>query len=245
MAPRRSHDREPERNTGAPDLACTIIEGCSAAISAFRHVLLDAARTDVPVVLIGETGTGKTTFAQALHALSPRRGRPFVRVDCPAGAGDLAEHARAAATGTLFLDDVTELSREEQSFALAIMQDVYTASGHPSVRVVTSAHPALETTVAAHHFRADLYYRLSVFEVSIPPLRERRDDIIPLARRFVERAASREGRAPPALPLDVEQALLAYGWPGNVAELMSVVERLVILAPGSALQVAALPTRIR
>lgn len=241
MAPGLGHRRETAL-TGTDGLA---LDGGSAAMSAFRHLLIDAAHHDVPVLLVGETGTGKTTFAEALHALSPRAARPFVRVDCPAGIVDVTEQGRTARTGTLFLDEVAELSHEAQSSALAIVQNACAAPGHPEVRLVASAHPDLEKKLADHRFRTDLYYRLSVFELRIPPLRERTEDILPLARRFVEIAARRERRAPPDLAPELARALLAYGWPGNVAELMSVVERVLILAPGDALQVSALPERMR
>lgn len=244
MASGLGHEREAALDR-AQALAESAIEGRSVAISAFRRLLLGAARTDVPVLLLGETGTGKTTFARALHALSPRAGRPFVRVDCRGRPGDLAEHARAARTGTLFLDEVSELAHDAQSSALALVQEAYARPGHPPVRVLTSAHPDLEAKVAARRFRPDLYYRLSVFEALIPPLRDRAEDIVPLARRFVEAAAKREGRALLELPPEMERALLSYQWPGNVTELMSVIERVLILAPGGTLDVAALPPRMR
>ncbi len=243
MAP-TAHDHDAAL-TGVEDRSEIALQGRSVAMTSFRRLLVEAAHHDVPVLLVGETGTGKTTFAEALHALSSRATRPFVRIDCPAAPTDVVEQARAAKTGTLFLDEVAELSRDAQASALAVVQDAYRTPTRPGLRVVSSAHPDLEAKVSTRRFRPELFYRLSVFEVRIPPLRERREDILPLARRFVELAARHERRAPPEFSPELERALLAYRWPGNVAELSSVVERMLILAPDGSLEVAALPERMR
>ncbi len=243
MAP-TAHDHDAAL-TGAEGVSEIALQGRSVAMASLRRLLVEAAHHDVPVLLVGETGTGKTTMAEVLHALSPRATRPFVRVDCPAATTDLVEQARAARAGTLFLDEVAELSHDAQAAALALVRDAYRAPERPELRVVASAHPDLEARVAAGRFRPELFYRLSVFEVRIPPLRERGEDILPLARRFVELTARRERRGPPELSPELERALLSYRWPGNVAELWSVVERMLILEPDGSLQVAALPERMR
>jgi DNA-binding NtrC family response regulator len=220
------------------------LEGASPAMRAFGRLLAQAARHDVPVLLVGETGAGKTTFARALHAMSPRAELPFVRVDCPAATGDLSVHADAARTGTLFLDEVAELSPSAQASALKLLQGRSHAPPPLAIRVVASTRHDLDVETRTGRLRKDLFYRLCVCEIRIPPLRERAEDILPLARTFVASLASKEGRPPPELSPELERALVAYSWPGNVSELMSVLERLVILAPGSSLDVSALPERI-
>jgi NtrC-family two-component system response regulator AlgB len=207
---------------------------------AFARMLEHAAQHDVNVLLLGESGTGKTTLAPALHAMSPRAARSFVRVDCPAVAGDLPTQARAARRGTLFLDEVAELSPAAQAAALQLLQD----SRPLPLRLVASSRHDLQAEVSAGRFRNDLFYRLDVLEIRIPPLRERTEDILPMARSFVASLARGQGRSPPELSPELERALLRHSWPGNIQELLGVLQRMLILSNGARLDVGALPDRI-
>jgi len=212
----------------------------SPAMQSFARLLADAAQHPVPVLLIGEAGTGKSTFARALHAVSSRAARPFVTVDCTTVVEDLSIPARNAHRGTLFLHEVAELPLAVQATALKLLQD-----SHPlRVRLVASTRHDLDAEMAAGRFRKDLFYRLDVLELTVPPLRERREDVVPMARAFAASIARREGRSPPELSPALERALLRYSWPGNVNELRSTLQRLLILSPGSSLDVSALPDRI-
>jgi NtrC-family two-component system response regulator AlgB len=209
----------------------------------FLAMLADAARHDAPVLLVGESGTGKTALARVLHGLSARAHRPFVRIDCAAGSGELAARARAARTGTLFLDDVSDLDAAAQIAALRLLQ-----APHPDgvdARLVASARPHLDDDIAAGRFRSDLFYRLAVVELRIPPLRDRAEDILPVARAFLD-ARARAADGPPAeLSHDLERALVAYPWPGNLTELLAALERASLFARAGALDVDALPERVR
>jgi DNA-binding NtrC family response regulator len=214
-------------------------EVASPVMRALGHLLASAAQHSVPVLLLGERGTGKTTFARALHAMSSRKSRPFVRVDCPA-ATDLSAEARAARKGTLFLDEVAGLSLPLQAAALRFVEDVLPLP----FRLVASTCHDLEAEMTAARFRKDLFYRLNVLEIRIPPLRERADDILPIARAFVATIARADGRPPPQLSPELERALIAYSWPGNVQELLGVLQRMLILSTGGFLDVGVLPDRI-
>jgi DNA-binding NtrC family response regulator len=214
-------------------------EAASPVMRAFGRLLANAARHSVPVLLFGERGTGKTTFARALHAMSSRAARPFVRVDCPA-AGDLSTEAHAARRGTLFFDEVAGLSPPLQAAALRFVEDVLPLP----FRLVASTCHDLEAEMTAGRFRKDLFYRLDVLEIRIPPLRERAEDILPIARAFVASLVRSDGRPPPQLSPALERALLAHSWPGNVQELLGVLQRMLILSTGGPLDVGALPDRI-
>ena len=222
------------------------------------------APSDVPVLLLGETGSGKEVIARAIHLASPRAGRPFLRVNCGAIAPGLIDselfgHERGSFTGaagerkgwferahggTLFLDEVAELPIEVQVRLLRVLQDgTFERVGgqrtlHADVRVVAATHRDLSTMVAEGRFREDLWYRLAVFPIHLPPLRARPEDIPPLAVHFAARAATRFGlpsRPPTREDVDL---LVAYPWPGNVRELIAVMERAVILGEGRCLEVA-------
>jgi DNA-binding NtrC family response regulator len=215
-------------------------EAASPAMQAFGRLLAHAARHAVPVLLVGERGTGKTTFARALHAMSSRAARPFVRVDCPAAVGDLSTQARLARRGMLFLDEVAELSPAMQSSALQLVQDPRPLS----LRLVASTRHDLGPEMMAGRFRKDLFYRLDVLEIRIPPLRDRAEDILPIARAFVASLARSEGRPPAELSPELERALLHYSWPGNVQELLGMLQRMLILSSGGTLDVGVLPHHV-
>jgi formate hydrogenlyase transcriptional activator len=231
-----------------------------------RHVLqqLEAvAPTDSTVLILGETGTGKELIARALHDLSPRRDRTFVKLNCAAIPTGLLEselfgHERGAFTGaitrkvgrfelahqgTLFLDEVGDIPPELQPKLLRALQEQEferlgsTRTVRVDVRLVAATNRDLAQMVADHRFRNDLYYRLNVFPVVLPPLRERREDIPMLARHFIQRFARRMGRRIESIPGPVMDALVRYPWPGNVREMQNIIERAVILSPGPSLRV--------
>jgi NtrC-family two-component system response regulator AlgB len=229
-----------------------------------------AATSDAPLLLRGENGTGKGVLARCLHAQSARRGRRFVLVNCPTLseellASELFGHAKGAFTGavrdqpgrveaaeggTLFLDEIGELSISLQAKLLRFLQERRferigeTRTRQADVRIVAATNRDLEADVKAAHFREDLLYRLNVLECCVPPLRERPEDILRLARRMVAFTANAAGRPIPVLSVAAERALLAYPWPGNVRELRNAIERAVILWPAQVIDVDALPERI-
>ncbi len=215
------------------------------------------------VLLLGETGVGKEILAQTIHALSPRRHRPMIRVSCGAIPSTLIEselfgHERGAYTGavarqvgrfeaanqsTLFLDEIGELSVDIQVKLLRVLQDHVIerlGSTQPlkvDVRIIAATNCDLEKAVAEGRFREDLYYRLNVFPIAIPPLRERVEDVGPLASQFVREFAKSLGKSIESISADSIDQLRRYHWPGNVRELRNVIERAVILAKGSQLAI--------
>jgi formate hydrogenlyase transcriptional activator len=220
------------------------------------------AATDSTVLILGETGTGKELIARAIHGHSGRRDRPMVSVNCGAISPGLVEselfgHERGAFTGalarkigrfeladggTLFLDEIGDLPLELQVKLLRVLQEgeIQRVGGtqpiRVNVRVVAATHHDLEQAVAAGRFRADLYYRLNVFPIQVPPLRERRDDIPTLVRHFVLKYAARMGKQIDHVSKATLDALSAYHWPGNVRELANIVERSVIVSRGATLE---------
>ena len=236
--------------------------------SGFRDVMLrvdQVAPTDAPVMLLGETGTGKEVVARAIHDRSRRAAGPMLRVNCGAISPGLVDselfgHERGSFTGavaaragwferadggTLFLDEIGELSLAAQVRLLRVLQEgvLERVGGQRvvpvSVRVVAATHRDLSEMVRAGDFREDLWYRISVFPIPLPPLRERREDIPGLAAHFAWHAGKRLGGQPLA-PSSADIArLLEYGWPGNVRELAAVIERAAILGDGRHLEVAA------
>jgi DNA-binding NtrC family response regulator len=217
-----------------------------------------AAATDATVLLEGESGTGKELFARALHALSPRADGPFVAINCAAIPETLLEtelfgHEKGAFTGassrkpgkfemahrgTLFLDEIGDLPLSLQAKILRALEEKRferlggTVSLQVDVRVVAATNRHLKAAVAARQFREDLYFRLSVFPITIPPLRERPDDILMLSKHFIERFSRDLKKKPLTLAQSAIQELQTYGWPGNVRELQNCIERAVILTEG-------------
>ena len=233
-----------------------------AAVMARAHLV---ARSTAPVLLFGETGTGKEIIARAIHEASAFGSGPFRRVNCGAIAPELIDselfgHEPGAFTGattrrkgwfeqanggTLFLDEVGELALPAQVRLLRVVQDgeVVRVGGERAVRVhvriVAATHRDLPGMVEAQLFREDLYYRLAVFPIVIPPLRDRPHDIRAFAEYFAERAANRFGLRPIAVSDDDVRALAAYRWPGNVREIAAVMDRAVLIGQGRSLDVTA------
>lgn len=239
------------------------VVGESAALRRVLKEVETVAPTGSTVLIRGETGTGKELIARALHELSPRKGRSFVKLNCAAIPTGLLEselfgHEKGAFTGaitqkvgrfelahqgTLFLDEVGDIPPELQPKLLRVLQEQEferlggTKTIKVDVRLVAATHRDLAKMVADGCFRHDLYYRLNVFPVVLPPLRERREDIPRLVRHFTQQFARRMGRRIETIPSAVMEALVRYPWPGNVRELQNVIERAVILSPGPSLQV--------
>ena len=231
--------------------------GESAPLSQAKHLAERVAPTDATVLLTGETGAGKELFAQAIHHGSPRKGRAFVAVNCSAFPKDLLEselfgYRKGAFTGaladkkglfdeanggTLFLDEVGELAPDAQAKLLRVLEtQTFTRLGDTkptqvNVRLVAATNRDLKAEADAARFRPDLYYRLSVFTITVPPLRARPSDIPALARHFLHVFAAKLKKRIPGLTSDCLQRLTRYPWPGNVRELKNVLERAAILAP--------------
>jgi formate hydrogenlyase transcriptional activator len=239
------------------------IVGSSASL---REVLEKAERVaplDSTVLIYGETGTGKELIARAIHDCSKRKNRPLVKLNCSAISAGLVEselfgHKRGAFTGalerhigrfeladggTLFLDEVSELPLETQVKLLRVLQEgEFEPVGsnktiHVDVRIITATNRNLEEWVAAGRFRSDLFYRLNVFPLELPPLRNRRSDIPQLVNFFLQRFANKFGRKIDATQKDTMDLLMEYPWPGNIRELQNVIERAVVLASGPVLVV--------
>ena len=229
-----------------------------------------AAKTDAQVLFRGETGTGKTALARLLHDESARRDRPFAVVNCPTLSADLLAselfgHARGAFTGavkdqpgrvdaadggTLFLDEIGEMPVALQAKLLRFLQDKQyervgeTETRTADVRIITATNRDIEADIQAGHFREDLLYRLNVIEIRVPALRERPEDILRLARRFLAFFASSIGRPVPELSKEAEEMMVSYRWPGNVRELRNAIERAVILWPADVISREAFPERV-
>jgi formate hydrogenlyase transcriptional activator len=230
------------------------IVGNSPALESALAEVQRVAPTDSTVLVLGETGTGKELIAHAIHNLSPRCGRPFVKLNCAAIPFDLLEselfgHEKGAFTGavtqklgrfemadtgTLFLDEIGDLPLALQPKLLRVLQEQEferLGSGRThriNVRLVAATHRDLAQMVARNEFRSDLYYRLNVFPVVVPPLRERREDIRQLVLHFAEVFARRMGKHIEQIPEMTMDAFIAYPWPGNVRELQNLIERAVI-----------------
>jgi formate hydrogenlyase transcriptional activator len=230
--------------------------GESAALRRVLEQIAQVAPTDSTVLIQGETGTGKELVARAIHERSARRDRPLIKVNCAALPRELVEselfgHERGSFTGatqqrrgrfeladggTLFLDEAGELPLESQAKLLRVLQEREfervggTRSLRTDVRVIAATNRDLHGRVAAGGFRADLYYRLNVFPIVVPPLRERREDVAGLVRHFAARAARKLGRALEGISPSFIERASAYDWPGNIRELENLIERAIIMS---------------
>jgi two-component system response regulator HydG len=255
-----------ERAPGFEDLL-----GASPAMQKLRDLLGRVADSDSSVMITGDSGTGKELVARAIHRRSDRRDHPFVAINCAALPEPLLEselfgHARGAFTdarvartglfvsargGTLFLDEIGDLPLGLQPRLLRALQErtVRPVGGDTEVpfdaRILAATNQDLEALVGERRFRQDLYYRLNVIPVRLPPLRERGNDILLLARRFIEELATRAGKAVPGLSSAAAARLLSYPWPGNVRELQNCLERAVALALFDEIGVDDLPEAVR
>ena len=232
------------------------IIGNSAPLKFVLAEVQRVAPTDSTVLVLGETGAGKEVIAEAIHKTSARRDRPFIKLNCAAIPFDLLESElfgyekgaftgafaqkvgrfEMADTGTLFLDEIGDIPLALQPKLLRVLQEkeferLGSGKTHRiNVRLVTATHRNLEEMVARHQFRSDLYYRLNVFPIMLPPLRERREDIPLLVLHFVEIFSRRMGKQIGSVPRETLHAFTSYSWPGNVRELQNLIERAVILS---------------
>jgi formate hydrogenlyase transcriptional activator len=238
------------------------IIGRSHAMRALRGEIEVVAPTGSTVLTLGETGTGKELIARAIHNLSARRDRPFIKLNCAAIPSGLIEseffgHERGAFTGavgrrtgrfemahggTLFLDEIGDIPLDLQAKLLRVLQEQEferlggTETLKVNVRVVAATSRELPRMIAAKEFRGDLYYRLNVFPIRVPPLRERARDIELLVRHFMDLYSKRMGKRVNQIQSDTLDVLSRYSWPGNVRELQNIIERSVILSPGEILR---------
>ena len=242
----------------------------SPAVAQLISFIESVAGTDATVLLQGETGVGKDVFARRIHQLSPRNGKPFLKVDCPTIPENLLESelfgyapgafsgARAkgklgffemADKGTLFLDEVGELPVAMQAKLLRVLQDREivrvgsTQTRKVDVRVISATNRDLEEEVRNGRFRSDLFYRLRVAVHTIPPLRERKEDILPLAQLFLSRYASRYNKTI-RFESGLEEMFLGYRWPGNIRELQNLIQSLVIVNDGECIRISDLPSNM-
>ncbi|KYF76679.1 Fis family transcriptional regulator, partial [Sorangium cellulosum] len=242
-----------------------VVAASPAMRAIFQEMVPLVARQDTTVLVRGETGTGKEVIARRIHALSRRAERQFLAVNCGALPEGLVEsalfgHERGAFTGaaarhlglferasggTLLLDEVGELPKAAQAKLLRVLQEgeVERVGGEGtvrvSVRVIAATHRPLEDMVASGAFREDLYYRLQVFPIVVPPLRERPGDLEALTRVIVDKVAASFGRAPPRVSAEAMARLRAHDWPGNVRELENVIERSMVMSTGDELILSA------
>ncbi|NCD22530.1 MAG: sigma-54-dependent Fis family transcriptional regulator [Spartobacteria bacterium] len=247
------------------------IIGTSPAMQEVFATIRQAAPTRATVLIQGASGTGKELVARALHQCSPRRDGPFIPVHCAALAPTLLEselfgHEKGAFTGaverrrgrfeladggTLFLDEIGEIDPALQVKILRVLEERKfervggTETIHVDVRLVAATNRDLRARVAEGAFREDLFYRLHVVNLTLPPLRERTGDVVLLAQHYLKTLAAENGKKPPAISPEAMDVLQAYAWPGNVRELRNVIERLVVLGTGDRLTVADLPAAVR
>src|SRR5580693_8620620 len=246
-------------------MAFSNLIGCSQKFRALLDEINMVAPVDSAVLVQGETGTGKEVIAQAIHEAGPRRQNRFVALNCAAIPSALLEselfgHERGAFTGavaqttgrfqsadrgTLFLDEIGDLPLELQPKLLrALQEQQFERLGggrtfQVDVRIIAATNQDLWQMVQERKFRADLYYRLNVFPITLPPLREREDDIPLLIEHFVQKFAKKQGKLIDRIPDEVTKILIRYGWPGNIRELQNVIERAVIVTTGPVLDLQA------
>jgi NtrC-family two-component system response regulator AlgB len=248
----------------------TDLESQSSKLHAVFEVAQRAAVSDAPVLLRGESGTGKSILARWIHSLSPRSRQPFVVVNCPTLSEELLSselfgHSKGSFTGavrdqpgrvesaeggTLFLDEIGDVSPALQAKLLRFIEEKEferlgeNKTRRANVRTIAATNRDLDDHVRRGLFREDLLYRLNVIDLKLPPLRERTEDILPLARNFMAFFAKSARRQPMRLSEAAEQALLAYRWPGNIRELRNIIERAVILWPAQIIDLQAFPAHI-
>jgi transcriptional regulator with GAF, ATPase, and Fis domain len=236
--------------------------GSSQALGLTLEQVLTVAPTDATVLILGETGTGKELIARAVHNLSPRRDRSFVRFNCaaiPLGLleSELFGHEKGAFTGaiarkigrfelankgTLFLDEIGDIPLELQAKLLRVLQEQEferlgsNQTQQVNVRIVAATHRDLKLMVDQKLFRSDLYFRLNIFPIAVPPLRQRRGDIPLLVKTFAVDCIRRMNRQVRSIPADTMRILTEYDWPGNIRELQNFIERAVIVSPGAVLR---------
>src|ERR1700733_6454087 len=246
------------------------IVGSSPAMQEVYRLTKLAAPTNASVIIIGETGTGKEVIAKAIHKLSRRSDGPYIRVNCGALHENLLEselfgHVKGAFTGaidnktgrfeaahngTIFLDEISSMSFRLQVKLLRVLQErEFERVGESrtirvDVRVVAATNQSLEEEIAAGRFRDDLFYRLNVVPIPLPPLRERRDDIPVLIDLFLHRSAQSRNEPVKHVSADALEVLKSFAWPGNVRELENALERAVILTTGDVIDVSVLPERL-
>jgi transcriptional regulator with GAF, ATPase, and Fis domain len=251
------------------ELAYGEIIGESPRLQEVLTQILQVSRADAPVLIEGETGTGKELVARAIHEKSPRKNHPLIKVNCAAVPHELFEseffgHLRGAFTGamkdrmgrfqladggTLFLDEVSEIPLELQSKLLRVLQEgSFERVGDDKtrtvdVRIIAATNRNLQKEMQEGRFRQDLYFRLGVVPIFVPPLRERREDIPLLATEFIERFARKSNAVRKPLTLENTQKLQAYDWPGNIRELQNVLERSMIISSEESLEINLEPIR--
>ena len=264
---RQLTDLEGRLREAAPE---TDLESDSPKVRAVFEIAAKVAASDAPVLLRGESGTGKSVLARWIHSLSPRSRQPFVVVNCPTLSEELLTselfgHTKGAFTGavrdqpgrveaaeggTLFLDEIGDISPSLQAKLLRFIEEKEferlgeNKTRHADVRTLAATNRDLEEQMRKGLFREDLLYRLNVIELELPPLRQRPEDILRLARRFLVFFARSARRQTPELSKAAEEALTAYDWPGNIRELRNTVERAVILWPAQVIEPEAFPAHI-
>ena len=242
------------------------IIGASRALQSVLEQVELVGPTDSTVLILGETGTGKELIARAIHNVSWRCGRPSIKLNCAAVPSELLEselfgHEKGAFTGaitqrvgrfeaanggTLFLDEIGDMPLNLQPKLLRVLQEQEfervgsTRTQRADVRVIAATNQDLATLVAEKHFRMDLYYRLNVFPIALPPLRQRAEDIPMLVRHFVDKYSERMSKQISQISDDAMDALMRYSWPGNIRELQNVIERAVILTASDTLRLPPL-----
>ncbi len=266
-----SPERMARENVPASPIDDNALIGQSEAMSALGEVLAKTASSDVNVLITGETGTGKELVARLLHERSARRDGPFIALNCASVPGRLLEselfgHAAGAFEGasadkiglferahggSLFLEEIAEISLDMQAKLLRVLQErkVRPVGGTDEreidVRLLAATTQPLKDAIKDGRFREDLFFRLNVTEVSLPPLRERGEDVLLLADHFLKQLAESTGQSPKRLDDGAKQALRAYDWPGNVRELHTCVQRAATAASGEVIRADDLPAEVR